>query len=49
MDKEKDKKDFSHLDDRLKINSSFEEAIKVLVQTQPKETKNTDKQSQKNR
>lgn len=45
MDKEKDNKDFSHQNDRLKINTSFEEAIKVLVKEQPKE--NTQKKNNK--
>ena len=39
MDKEKHKEHFNHQDERLKINTSFEEAIKVLVQEKPKENK----------
>jgi hypothetical protein len=32
MDEETNNKNFSHQDERLKINTSFEEAIKILVQ-----------------
>jgi hypothetical protein len=41
MDKEERNKNFSHQDERLKINTSFEEAIKILVESKEDKKKKT--------